>query len=160
MASQFFRFSRSPLLLTIPLCGSLTVLHSRFSSPVRCEFATSGALHPSIADVTLPRPSSQQEKHAQSSLINARNVRQISMGSALGILVGLGLRIFSKTLTFTLGAGILLIEWAASRGYNIVPPGWVQNRLKSIDFRRLTSENIVFKASFGTTLALSAFSEF
>lgn len=43
-------------------------------------------------------------------LLNARYMRQISLGSVLGLATGLGLRVFSKALVFVLGVGIVLIE--------------------------------------------------
>jgi uncharacterized membrane protein (Fun14 family) len=42
--------------------------------------------------------------------LNARYMRQISLGSVLGLATGLGLRVFSKALVFVLGVGIVLIE--------------------------------------------------
>jgi uncharacterized membrane protein (Fun14 family) len=40
-------------------------------------------------------------------------MRQISLGSVLGLAAGLGLRIFSKALVFVLGVGIVLVEVSA-----------------------------------------------
>lgn len=43
-------------------------------------------------------------------LLSAWAVRQISLGSVLGLATGLGLRVFSKALVFFLGVGIVLVE--------------------------------------------------
>jgi hypothetical protein len=45
-----------------------------------------------------------------SKFLTARTMRQASLGSLLGLAVGLGLRIVSKALVFVLGVGIVLIE--------------------------------------------------
>ncbi|WEW56452.1 hypothetical protein PRK78_001896 [Emydomyces testavorans] len=52
------------------------------------------------------------------------------------------------------------VQWAASRGYNIVPTEFLQRYVKSVDVRRAVTKNLAFKASFGATLMLAAFSEF
>ncbi|KAK2879275.1 hypothetical protein FQN49_001021 [Arthroderma sp. PD_2] len=160
MASQFLRFAHRPLLFSIPLCASYSVLQARVSSPVRCDYA-SGPLHPSISDFTHQHGDPlMQQKGTSRGFLSADTARQISLGSALGVLAGLGLRIFSRTLAFSFGLAIIIIEWAASRGYDILPTSWLQRHIKSVDFRRLTRENVPFKASFGTTLAMAAFAEF
>ncbi|EGD91548.1 hypothetical protein H112_00645 [Trichophyton rubrum D6] len=159
MASQFLRSACRPLLFAVPLCASYSVLQTRISSPIRCDYA-SGPLHPSVSEFTLKHggPSSQQ-KTLFGGLITAETARQISLGSALGVLTGLGLRIFLRTLAFSIGLAIIIIEWAASKGYDILPTSWLQRHIKSVDFRKMTHENVPFKASFGTTLAMAAFGE-
>ncbi|KAI1965947.1 hypothetical protein LOZ58_000848 [Ophidiomyces ophidiicola] len=155
MASQFLRFIRRPLLLSIPL-GASVLMYTTPTSVIRCDYAPRIPGQPTW--YTTPSPLEGCERPFGS--IEPRTVRQISLGSVLGLVAGVGLRIFSRTLTFTLGAAILLIEWAASRGYNIVPTDFLQKYVKSVDVRRAITEKLAFKASFGTTLMLSAFSEF
>lgn len=46
----------------------------------------------------------------QSGLINPRAVRQISMGSILGVLGGLGVSVFSKPLAILLGLGVIVVQ--------------------------------------------------
>ncbi|KAM5442248.1 hypothetical protein MferCBS31731_002622 [Microsporum ferrugineum] len=160
MASQFLRFVHRPLLFAVPLCASYSILQARISSPIRCDY-TSGPLHPSLPEFTHQHGDpSMQQKGSFGGLITAETARQVSLGSALGVLAGLGLRIFSRTLAFSFGLAIIIIEWAASKGYDILPTSWLQRHITSVDFRKLTHENVPFKASFGTTLAMAAFAEF
>jgi uncharacterized membrane protein (Fun14 family) len=42
--------------------------------------------------------------------MNPKVVRQISMGSILGVLGGLGISIFSKPLALLIGLGIVLVQ--------------------------------------------------
>lgn len=45
-----------------------------------------------------------------SRFLNARTARQISLGSILGVVAGVGLRAFSRVLVVLLGVGVVLIE--------------------------------------------------
>ncbi|EEH23300.1 hypothetical protein PABG_05511 [Paracoccidioides brasiliensis Pb03] len=92
--------------------------------------------------------------------ISEKTAGQISLGSVLGLLAGIGLRIFSRALVFALGITILGIQWAASKGYNIVPTGWLKKHVKSVNVQRLLTENAPFKVSFGVMMLLSAFAQF
>ncbi|EER27400.1 hypothetical protein D8B26_006542 [Coccidioides posadasii str. Silveira] len=155
MASQFLRFVNRPLLLSMPLAASFLLFCPKPAVVIHCDYAPRTPGQPAWCS----RPSPLEGDCSFGSL-NPHTVRQISLGSVLGLVAGVGLRIFSRTLTFTLGVAILLIEWAASKGYNIVPPKFLQRYVKSVDVRRAVTKNLAFKASFGTTLMLSAFSEF
>ncbi|EEP79348.1 predicted protein [Uncinocarpus reesii 1704] len=155
MASQFLRLVNRPLLLSVPLTATFFMLRPHPASTIRCDYAPRVPGQPSWYN----RPS-LLEGDGPFRNISPQTVRQISLGSVLGLVAGVGLRIFSRTLTFTLGVAILLIEWAASKGYNIVPTQFLQRYVKSVDVRRAITKNLAFKASFGTTLMLSAFSEF
>lgn len=53
-----------------------------------------------------------------------------------------------------------MIQWAASKGYNILPLHRIQKYFKSVDVRRAVSEHRPFKMSFGTMMALAAFAQF
>lgn len=46
----------------------------------------------------------------QTGILTASNMRQVSMGSVLGLVVGVGLRAFSRVLVVLLGMGIVAIE--------------------------------------------------
>jgi hypothetical protein len=52
------------------------------------------------------------------------------------------------------------LQWAASKGYHVLPTNWLQQRVKSVNVRRALTENIPFKASFGSTLFIAAFLDF
>ncbi|KAJ5104861.1 hypothetical protein NUU61_002208 [Penicillium alfredii] len=93
-------------------------------------------------------------------LLTARNLRQVSLGSMLGLVAGVGLRAVSRVLVVVLGMGVVLVEWAASKGYNILPLNRLQRYIKNVDLRRAMSEHRPFKVSFGAMMALAAFGEF
>jgi hypothetical protein len=42
--------------------------------------------------------------------MTASNMRQVSMGSVLGLVVGVGLRAFSRVFVVLFGMGIILVE--------------------------------------------------
>lgn len=50
-------------------------------------------------------------------------------------------------------------QWAASKGYNIIPVGFLQKHVK-INLREATRKNFPLKVSFGTTMAMAAFANF
>jgi hypothetical protein len=52
------------------------------------------------------------------------------------------------------------LQWAASKGYNILPINRMQKYVKNVDLRRAMSEHRPFKMSFGTVMALAAFAQF
>ncbi|KAJ5948900.1 hypothetical protein N7454_002207 [Penicillium verhagenii] len=97
---------------------------------------------------------------AKAAFLSPDNMRQISMGSVLGLVAGVGLRAFSRVLVVVLGMGIVFIEWAASKGYNILPLERLQKLVKSVDVQRAVNSHRPFKFSFGTMMALAAFAQF
>ncbi|EEA24383.1 hypothetical protein TMatcc_007473 [Talaromyces marneffei ATCC 18224] len=165
----FLFSSLRPILIGTGIGLSLLVPSSPFrSAPIQCQYTApyynqhaspeSGwSLAGSELAAKQGRTSSSQPG---TGLLNARCMRQISLGSVLGLATGLGLRVFSKALVFVLGVGIVLIEWAASKGYNIIPVNTLQKYVKSFDLQRATRENVPFKVSFGTTMAFAAFASF
>ncbi|KAJ6164549.1 hypothetical protein N7470_003221 [Penicillium chermesinum] len=90
----------------------------------------------------------------------SKNMKEISLGSVLGLVAGVGLRAFSRVLVVLLGMGVVLVEYAASKGYNIIPVERIQKYVKNADVRRALSRHRPFKASFGTMMALAAFAQF
>ncbi|KAL6704583.1 hypothetical protein ACN47E_008093 [Coniothyrium glycines] len=96
----------------------------------------------------------------QSGAVNPRAIRQVSMGSILGLLGGLGISVFSKPLAILIGLGIVVLQAIESRGIHIIPYSFLQRRLKSTHVRSLVRDNVAFKLSFGLTFALAAFAEF
>jgi uncharacterized membrane protein (Fun14 family) len=87
-------------------------------------------------------------------------MKQISLGSVLGLVAGVGLRAFSRILVVVIGMGVVFIEWAASKGYNILPLHRIQKYVKNVDVRHAVSQHRPFKLSFGATMALAAFAQF
>lgn len=115
--------SYRPLFRTAALGAGLglSLLHpsSPFrSSPLQCQYnapyynrhaspETGWALDPNSPIV---EKQGQTSSAAGNRLLSAWAVRQISLGSVLGLATGLGLRVFSKALVFFLGVGIVLVE--------------------------------------------------
>ncbi|KAK2803386.1 hypothetical protein FQN50_007045 [Emmonsiellopsis sp. PD_5] len=160
-----------PLLLAVPLGIGLGFAAP---SPISSFFAQSSNRAAVYCDSPAPFIASgggyaQQTQSPLSKTVDAVRsrggisetaARQISLGSVLGLFVGIGLRIFSRALVFAVGMGILAVQFAASKGYNIVPTRWLQQHIKSVDVKRLTTENVPFKVSFAVMMMLSAFSKF
>jgi hypothetical protein len=108
MASPLlFRFLHRPHLLSVPIGVSLLVLHSSSHSTIRCDHG------PPLAG---PGGADWRDKPGPFTKIQCRGpidvstVRQISLGSVMGLLVGVGLRAFSRTLVFMVGLGIIVIQ--------------------------------------------------
>ncbi|CAG7926757.1 unnamed protein product [Penicillium olsonii] len=99
-------------------------------------------------------------KQSRTGILNAENMRQVSLGSVLGLVAGVGLRAFSKALVVILGMGVVLVEYAASKGYNILPLHRMQKYVKNVDLHRAMSEHRPFKISFGAMMAMAAFANF
>lgn len=89
------------------------------AAPIRCEYGASNhrtdgptsaetgwAVHPN--DPTLQKPGIATQ--AKNALLTPDNMRQISLGSVLGLVAGVGLRAFSSVLVVLLGMGLVLVE--------------------------------------------------
>lgn len=94
----------TPLILSSPLL----VHNYRHSAAIRCDAADPLA---KLGDL---RNSYSREAQTpvitQSGAANPRAVRQISMGSILGVVGGLGVSVFSKPLAILIGLGVLLLQ--------------------------------------------------
>ncbi|PYH95355.1 hypothetical protein BO71DRAFT_398140 [Aspergillus ellipticus CBS 707.79] len=131
------------------------------ASPLQCQYSASA---PGIPDqswtVNSPDPvARKQGSKAASGFLTPSNMRQISLGSVLGLVVGLGLRAFSRALVVLLGMGIVAVEWAAAKGYNLLPVNRVQKYVKGVDLQKAVSSRFPFKMSFGVTMGLAAFAQ-
>ncbi|KAI5292640.1 hypothetical protein KEM55_007659 [Ascosphaera atra] len=91
--------------------------------------------------------------------INSRTVKQLTTGSIAGLCVGVTLRIFSRALAFSVGAGILFFQWLASKGYHIFPSRWLEKKIHGVKLRHILDENAPFKLSMASTVLLAAFGE-
>ncbi|KAK3710603.1 hypothetical protein LTR37_010230 [Vermiconidia calcicola] len=92
--------------------------------------------------------------------LNGRAVRQLSAGSIIGLVAGLGLSIFSKPLVVLIGLLVAGVQTAEHYGIHLIPYRTLQGYAKSIDMRSAVQDNVAFKISFGLMFALSAFAEF
>lgn len=50
------------------------------------------------------------QKQSKRTVLNSETMRQVSLGSVLGLVAGVGLRAFSKALVVILGMGVVLVE--------------------------------------------------
>ncbi|CAG8971939.1 hypothetical protein HYALB_00003274 [Hymenoscyphus albidus] len=92
--------------------------------------------------------------------LNPRAVGQISGGSIAGLCTGLLISTFSKTLTLLIGLMILGIQFAQTKGLNLIPTAKLQKYISSIDLRSAVQDNAAFKISFGTAFVMAAFMKF
>lgn len=77
-----------------------------------------------------------------------------------GLVAGLGVSVFSKSLALLLGLLVVGVQTAEYYGIHVVPYGRLQRYVKGADLRSAIQDNAAFKLSFGTLFALSAFAEF
>ncbi|CAO2649532.1 Nn.00g069170.m01.CDS01 [Neocucurbitaria sp. VM-36] len=152
---------RRGLLLSTPIILSTPLLVHQFRhrQQIRCDGPD--PLTKITNDLTRNYASEAQTPIiTQSGAANPRAVRQISMGSILGVIGGLGISVFSKPLAVLIGLGIFVLQFVESRGIHIIPYSYLQRRFKSTNVRSLVRDNVAFKLSFGLTFALAAFAEF
>ncbi|GAB1213158.1 hypothetical protein ATERTT37_002307 [Aspergillus terreus] len=167
-----FLLSRSAVLgVGLGLSLSLHPLSPFRASPMQCQYSAPYYRPDSQAspdspwamnsqDPLLRKQGTTRPQSTGSGLLTASNMRQVSMGSVLGLVVGVGLRAFSRALVVLIGMGVVVIEWAASKGYNILPLHRMQKYVKGVDLQKAVSRNVPFKISFGATMALAAFAQF
>jgi len=109
---------------------------------------------------TVPGEHRDNRNRSNGRFLTATMMRQISLGGVLGLAAGLGLRVFSQALALVLGVGLVVVEWATSKGYNLLPVGRLQRYMKGVSLEQAMTENILFKTSFGATMILAAFVQF
>ncbi|KAM3417881.1 hypothetical protein BST61_g6101 [Cercospora zeina] len=91
---------------------------------------------------------------------NARNIRQLSAGSIIGLATGLLLSTFSKSLVLVVGLLVAGVQSAESYlGLRLVPYQTLGKFVHHVDLKSAVRENVAFKISFGVMFALSAFAE-
>ncbi|KAJ9603340.1 hypothetical protein H2200_012118 [Cladophialophora chaetospira] len=91
--------------------------------------------------------------------LNPAAVKQISLGSILGLGAGLVVSAFSTSLTLFIGLGIVAWQLAARKGYNFIPVDRLQRTFTNFDLRSAINDNLAFKISFGLMFALAAFGD-
>ncbi|USP75788.1 hypothetical protein yc1106_03062 [Curvularia clavata] len=152
---------RRGLVLSTPLILSTPLLAYQFRNMQRIRCDGPDPLTKITSD--LKNNYTNQAKTpvvTQSGAVNPRAIRQISMGSILGVIGGLGISVFSKPLAILIGLGIFALQFIESRGIHVIPYSFLQRRLKSMNVRSLVQDNVAFKLSFGLTFAMAAFAEF
>ena len=170
---------------TLGLGISATALHlhlHRQQRPLLCE--PSSPLD-QITQQYLPTNSTvpSRTQGGKQNNTTAEIIRQLSLGSVVGVLGGAAVSTFSRVLAVLIGLGVVVVQvclvgimhefvcqaesgmltwrqYAASYGYNIVPTSRIQRYVKGIDLKRAVEENPAFKLSFGVTFALASMAKF
>jgi hypothetical protein len=102
---------RRGLMLSTPLILSTPLLISHYQrlAPIRCDGPdalsriTDGLTRNYASDAKTP-------VITESGAANPRAIRQVSMGSILGVFCGLGISVFSKPLAILIGLGIFVLQ--------------------------------------------------
>jgi hypothetical protein len=102
---------RRGLMLSTPLILSTPLLmqHYQRLAPIRCDGPdalsriTDGLTRNYASDAKTP-------VITESGAANPRAIRQVSMGSILGVFCGLGISVFSKPLAILIGLGIFVLQ--------------------------------------------------
>jgi hypothetical protein len=132
MSFRLFTYQPTTLLrlgLGVGIGLSAATMHplSPFrAAPMKCEYAVpqQTGFHKDSGWVVNPAESmGQKQSPKRNGLLNAETMRQISLGSVLGLVAGVGLRAFSKALVVILGMGVVLIEVCIS--YFPFPLRWI-----------------------------------
>lgn len=108
--SFFLPGLRRGFLLSTPLILSTPLLYHnyRHAQPIRCDSTDPLAKLGDLRN-TYSRDA-QTPVITQSGAPNPKAVRQISMGSILGVLGGMGVSVFSKPLAVLIGLGVVLLQ--------------------------------------------------
>jgi uncharacterized membrane protein (Fun14 family) len=147
---------RRPVLIAFGLTSAIVPLLPfgpavRLDASPAADFSSAPYTHSRDAKTPLTR---------NGRTLNPAAVKQISLGSILGLGLGLVVSAFSTSLTLLLGLGIVGWQLAARKGYNFIPVDRLQKYVTSVDLRSAINDNLAFKISFGLMFALSAFGEF
>lgn len=116
MASFLLSRTSAALGIGLGLSFSLHPLSPFRASPMQCQYSapyyktdspvgagTGWALDPND-------PVLRKQGHTTNNVSRARTMRQASLGSVLGLLVGVGLRAFSRVFAVLFGVGIVAVE--------------------------------------------------
>ncbi|KAF2715076.1 hypothetical protein K504DRAFT_366956 [Pleomassaria siparia CBS 279.74] len=152
------------LLISTPLILSAPLLMRNFKRPILCEGPDPYTKIVSDLKNTYAREAKVPVVQ-QSGALNPKAIRQISLGSILGVIGGLGISVFSKPLALLIGLVIVCVQLAdmnkllESRGIRVIPYSFLQRRVKQANVRSLILDNMAFKLTFGTTFALASFAQ-
>ncbi|KAF2841487.1 hypothetical protein M501DRAFT_970023 [Patellaria atrata CBS 101060] len=146
------------LLLRRPLFTALTLSSAALATPLLLQ------PHFQSSRLLCDSPISSYQSSARAPVVkrgrlNPSAVKQISSGSILGLVCGLGVSLFSKPLALLIGLLVFGVQALESRGIHLIPYGRLQRYFTSINLRSAIQDNVAFKLSFGATFALSAFAE-
>ncbi|KAH9872683.1 hypothetical protein J1614_005077 [Plenodomus biglobosus] len=111
MASFLLPGLRRGFMLSTPLILSTPLLAYQFRHAQRIRCDAPDPFSKIKSDLSNGYTSEAQTPIiTQSGAVNPRAIRQISMGSILGVLGGLGISVFSKPLAILIGLGIFVVQ--------------------------------------------------
>ncbi|KAL2038465.1 hypothetical protein N7G274_008804 [Stereocaulon virgatum] len=139
-----------------------TIAHPR---PLHCDAAAATAADDPTPLTTATEFFKRYSRDAKVPIIkdgrlNPEAIRQVGAGSVLGLVGGVAVRTFSKTLALLFGWLIFGVKFLASRGFNIVPTSRIRKYVNGVDLRSAIEDDVAFKLSFGATFALASLAEF
>lgn len=119
-----FLLSRTSTVLGVGLGLSFTLhpLSSFRASPIQCQYSApyyrtdvpaateTGWGVPSDDPVLAKQGKTRPSTSSGSGALTASNMRQVSLGSVLGLVAGVGLRAFSRALVVLIGMGVVFVE--------------------------------------------------
>lgn len=130
MASLLLTRTSAAVGIGLGLSFSLHPLSPFRSAPMQCQYTapyyktdsptgseTGWAIDPNDPMIRKQGTTGHRDRASTST---PRTMRQVSLGSVLGLLVGVGLRAFSRALAVLLGIGIVAVEVCARL------PGWLR----------------------------------
>lgn len=127
---------RRGLIASTPLILSTPLLISQYRNrqPIRCDSAD--PLTKITNDLTRNYASEARTPViTESGAANPRAIRQVSMGSILGVFCGLGISVFSKPLAILIGLGIFVLQVSfVSKGCMCVNSGGLVRGKKEAGF--------------------------
>jgi len=161
MASRLLlhRSLRPFSLAAIFLTSSLLSQPFRTRKPLLCNSPPYYPFNSIPASPDTPSKKSQVPLFYNGSL-NPEAMKQISSGSLLGLVCGIGVSVFSKPLALLIGLLIVGVNMLELRGIHVIPYQRIQKYVKGVDLRSLVEDNIPRKIAFGTTFALAGFGSF
>jgi hypothetical protein len=124
----------TPLILSTPLL----VHNFRYAQAIRCDSADPLAKLGDLRN-TYARDA-QTPVITQSGGPNPKAVRQVSMGSILGVIGGLGISVFSKPLAILLGLGIVALQVSYTE---LEKPGGLRCDLRCCSQNDRSSETMI-----------------
>jgi hypothetical protein len=100
---------RRGALLATPLILSTPFLVHSYRNPILCD-SPAGFLQGGSSPLSTYTRDAKVPIVKQSGAPNPRAVRQISLGSILGVMGGLGVSVFSKPLALLIGLGVIIVQ--------------------------------------------------
>lgn len=89
------------------------------AAPMLCDYASPLPQQSTFKKEPEWAVNGKPAQKSRTGLLNAESMRQVSLGSVLGLVAGVGLRAFSKALVVILGMGVVLVEVCEDSGVRV-----------------------------------------